>query len=192
MSSLETGSERSSQMGSPSASGSSAAVVRGNLIGTNAAGTAAIPNRTGGITINSANDNIIGGTSATARNVISGNGVGTTFAVGVSIFNASSNNQILGNYIGTNAAGTAIVANTSSGVQISGSGTGNVVGGAAVGAGNLISGNGKNGQFASGIHISPTFPGRLFRATSLARMRPVPRRCPTRTAVSTSTTRTTT
>ena len=85
--------------------------------------------------------------------MISGNGVGTTFAAGVSIFNASSNNQVLGNYIGTNAAGTAIVANTSSGVQISGSGTGNVVGGAAVGAGNLISGNGKNGQFASGVHI---------------------------------------
>ena len=133
--------------------GGSANVVQGNFIGTNAAGTAAVPNSNGGVNLSNTSDNVIGGTTAAARNVISGNGVGTTFAAGVSIFNASSNNQVLGNYIGTNAAGTAIVANTSSGVQISGSGTGNVVGGAAVGAGNLISGNGKNGQFASGVHI---------------------------------------
>ena len=66
------------------------------------------------------NNHTIVENSAAARNVISGNGIGTTFAAGVSIFNAASNNQILGNYIGTNAAGTAILANTSSGVQVLG------------------------------------------------------------------------
>src|SRR2546426_7215505 len=49
--------------------------IQGNLIGTNAAGTAAIANVQGGIVVASgSHNNTIGGTTAAARNVISGNG----------------------------------------------------------------------------------------------------------------------
>ena len=47
-------------------------VVEGNYIGTNTAGAAALPNSSHGIAVSSAN-NLIGGPTAAARNVISGN-----------------------------------------------------------------------------------------------------------------------
>src|SRR5205807_8650583 len=49
--------------------------LRGNLIGTNASGTAALGNRMG-IALETAN-NVVGGLAATDRNVISGNGAGS-------------------------------------------------------------------------------------------------------------------
>lgn len=83
-------------------------VVRGNFIGTNAAGNLdeqRLGNGDFGINIINASNNTIGGTTAAARNVISGNDGG-----GVSI--GGSGNQVLGNYIGTNAAGDAALSNT--------------------------------------------------------------------------------
>src|SRR5437867_2698444 len=47
--------------------------VVGNLIGTNAAGTAAVPNVTNGVHFQSSHTNTIGGTTSAERNVISGN-----------------------------------------------------------------------------------------------------------------------
>jgi hypothetical protein len=53
---------------------SSGNTVQGNLIGTNAAGTAALANDIGiNIFFGGANNNVIGGTTAGARNIISGN-----------------------------------------------------------------------------------------------------------------------
>lgn len=48
-------------------------VVAGNRIGTNPAGTAAIPNGYNGVVITAASNNRIGGTTAADLNVISGN-----------------------------------------------------------------------------------------------------------------------
>ncbi len=77
--------------------------VVGNFIGTNAAGTAPLSNHGDGIEIlNGASGNTIGGTSAGARNVVSGN-----LGIGVNIFNSASGNSVSGNYIGIDAAGTA-------------------------------------------------------------------------------------
>src|SRR6266446_2087325 len=107
--------------------------VQGCYIGTNAAGTAASANGADGIRIN-AGGITIGGTSAGARNIISGNdgsGIAVTGGSGISI---------LGNFIGLNAAGTQGVANGSAGVNISGGAA--VVGGIAPGSRNVISGNG--------------------------------------------------
>ena len=106
--------------------------IQGNLIGTDATGAHAVGNRVDGIDINSAN-NTIGGTTAAARNVISGSqGV---FGVHLD----GSGNVFQGNYVGTDITGTVALGNSGPGVLVQGSG--NTIGGAAAGAGNLISGN---------------------------------------------------
>jgi len=115
-------------------------VVQGNLIGTNAAGTAALPNDNG-VFIRDARSNTIGGTNPRARNVISGN-----IASGVGIADAAADNVVLGNFIGTDVSGTAALGNGAQGVQIRASN--NRVGGTDEGARNVISGNA-----ASGIEI---------------------------------------
>ena len=79
-------------------------VIEGNFIGTNAAGSAALGNSYGIYVLNG-QYNTIGGTTAAARNVISGN-----TAEGIYI-NAANFNTVAGNYIGTNAAGSAAIAN---------------------------------------------------------------------------------
>jgi len=115
--------------------------VLGNLIGTNAGGTASLGNGRSGVALNSATWNTIGGTTAQARNVISGN-----LEYGINIDGGiSGNNTVQGNYIGANAAGTAALGNDS-GVRISAS-TENTIGGSAAGAGNLISGNTEYGIY---------------------------------------------
>jgi CSLREA domain-containing protein len=117
-------------------------VVQGCYIGTNATGTAAAPNGAGGIRVN-VSGVTIGGTSAAARNVISGN-------TGDGIDIVSGAVTVRGNFIGTNATGTAAVPNTVNGIVISGgSGT---IGGTAAGAGNVISGN-NSANFPAGFGI---------------------------------------
>jgi hypothetical protein len=107
--------------------------VLGNQIGTNAAGTAAIPNYTG-IFISQSTGNQIG-TGPSGGNVISGNQL-----LGIMVAHvASPGNTIAGNRIGTNAAGAKAIPNYG-GVVLSNSAM-NKVGGSEAGAGNLVSGN---------------------------------------------------
>ena len=113
--------------------------AQGNRIGTNAAGTAAVPNNGHGISIGDAEFSTIGGLTAGARNVISGNA-----SFGISLHGDASAIAIHGNHIGTNAAGTAAVGNGLGGVTIDGT-LSTQLGGTAAGAGNLISGNGGHG-----------------------------------------------
>ena len=74
-------------------------LVANDLIGTDRAGSGAMPNGNQGVFIEAGNDNTVGGTAAIAGNVISGNGVH-----GVDL-SGSNGNQILGNRIGTRADG---------------------------------------------------------------------------------------
>jgi hypothetical protein len=114
--------------------GTSNNVVLGNYIGLNSAGTSAIANAVG-VYVDDPN-NTIGGTTAGARNVISGN-----TGAGVELDSASAaGNTVEGNYIGWNAAGTAIIANGSHGILINAA-SGNLIGGTTAGAGNVITGN---------------------------------------------------
>jgi Calx-beta domain/Carboxypeptidase regulatory-like domain/Beta-propeller repeat len=107
--------------------------IQGNYLGVAANGTTARPN-TRGILLTNSSNNVIGGTTAAARNVISGN-----LAGGIDI--GGSGNVVQGNFIGTNAAGTAALPQPG-GVSIFGSSfTDNLIGGTAAGAGNLISGH---------------------------------------------------
>lgn len=108
-------------------------LIQGNYLGVAADGTTARPNLRG-ILFNNSSNNVIGGVTAAARNVISGN-----LSTGMSI--TGNGNVVQGNFIGTNAAGTAALANVA-GVSIdSSTSTDNLIGGTAAGAGNLLSGN---------------------------------------------------
>jgi len=108
-------------------------LIQGNYLGVAANGTTARQNFRGLILASSSN-NVIGGTTVAARNVISGNA-----ASGIDI--DGNSNVIQGNFIGTNAAGTAQLSQPG-GVNISNtSSTSNLIGGTAAGAGNLISGH---------------------------------------------------
>jgi hypothetical protein len=127
--------------GAPQAEGilinSSGNVIQGNLIGTNAAGDAALGNYSGIYALlGGADNNLIGGTSPGAGNVVSGNTL-----IGIEV--DTLNNQIEGNFVGTNAAGTAAIANGEFGIVAAGAN--NTVGGTTAGAGNLVSGNGSVG-----------------------------------------------
>ena len=111
-------------------------VIQGNLVGTNAAGTAALPNFFRGIDVGGQSDNLVGGPSPGARNVVSGN-VGPAIHVGNSS-DVLLNNVIQGNYVGTNAAGASALPNQNDGIELEGA-SGNTI------ADNLISGNDLNG-----------------------------------------------
>ncbi|MEO5917885.1 MAG: M12 family metallopeptidase [Luteolibacter sp.] len=114
--------------------------VLGNYIGTNIAGTAANPNNAGGvILIDGANHNIIGGDTAAARNVISGNTDAGIWITGSGV----DSNTVKGNYVGTNAVGTAALSNTFNGI--------NILGGAA---NNIVSGNILSGNVSEGLRIA--------------------------------------
>jgi hypothetical protein len=96
---------------------SNSTVIKGNYIGINQAGTAAIANGGVGIRLES-NNNTIGGTTSADGNVISGN-TGDGILEDSTFRNADST-TIKNNYIGINAAGTAAVANGGKGINISG------------------------------------------------------------------------
>lgn len=125
-------------------SGTSGNVVQGNFIGTNSAGDAAMPNAAAGVfLVDGAAGNLHGGTTAAARNFISGNG-----GNGVAISGAgTTGNRVKGNRIGTDRTGTLELGNLN-GVRIDFGATNNVIGGAVAGARNIISGNGSDG-----VHI---------------------------------------
>ncbi|HEY1490314.1 MAG TPA: hypothetical protein VGF90_04675, partial [Verrucomicrobiae bacterium] len=114
--------------------------IQGNFIGTDATGLNPLPNTVAGVTIDTgSSSNLIGGTVAGARNVISGNNL--PYDYGVIITGAgTSGNVIEGNYIGLGANGETTVSNYF-GMMVSGGATNNTFGGTVAGARNVISGN---------------------------------------------------
>ncbi len=82
--------------------------VSGNYIGTDAAGTAAIPNGGNGVSINDgASYNLIGGDTPDERNLISGNGSVCRWCSGVNISGSGTmSNTVRGNWIGLDLDGT--------------------------------------------------------------------------------------
>jgi len=116
-------------------------VIVGNLIGTNAAGTGDLGNTVHGVFINNAQSNTIGGTSSTARNIISGNGDAGILINGL----GATGNLVRGNYIGVSTSGSGDIGNTADGIRVIGFASGNTVGGTAAGAANLVAFNDSNG-----------------------------------------------
>jgi hypothetical protein len=117
-------------------------VVQGNLIGTDVTGTVFLSSGTfanaivHGVAINGG-ANQLGGTTAAARNIITGDvGVGGEL------------NTVQGNYIGTDISGTVALGAFPDGIDVAG--TNNTIGGAQPGAGNLISGAPYDGMSLGG------------------------------------------
>ncbi len=142
------------QIGGDEATGN---VVAGDYVGTDATGTRALPNGGNGIDIVSGSSNTVGGTTAGARNVVSGNALNGIIISGDSyngmpipnLSGVASNNVVEGDYVGTNAAGTAALPNGGDGVQIIGGAAGNTVGGTTFDDCDVISGNAGNGVTVS-------------------------------------------
>ena len=112
------------------------AVIAGNTIGTDPTGTLARPNATGIQIVLGAHGNTIGGTTAAARNLISGNA-----GDGIDITDAgTTGNVVEGNFIGTNAAGAAALANGGDGVNVSNGASNNTIGGSAPGVQSVVAG----------------------------------------------------
>ena len=140
--------------------------IKGNRIGTNAGGSAALGNGRSGVLVqNGAPNTVVGGTTPAERNVVSGNGpdpFGGGVIIGATGLPAGTGTVVQGNYIGTNAAGTAALANTNFGVLVFGAPvtvggtTGVTVGGNCTGACNLISGSGADGIQISGTNVAGT------------------------------------
>ena len=115
-------------------------LVQGNYVGTDATGTGDLGNVQAGILISDVTETTVGGTTAAARNVVSGNG-----GVGVRILGAQTRDSVVaGNYIGTNAAGNQAIGNGSQGVLVSAS-SDNTIGGTVAGSGNSIAFNASDG-----------------------------------------------
>jgi hypothetical protein len=162
-------------------SGTSDNVMMGNYVGTDAVGTTAfgqngnpLGNGREGVFISGgASDNTIGGTTAGARNLISGN-----TDDGVEIDGSGTRDNVVeGNYVGTDATGTTAfdqngnpMGNGYEGIEIDSGARDNTIGGATAGAGNLISGNknygveirdsGTSGNVVEGDYIGTDVAGR--------------------------------
>lgn len=124
-------------------------ICRGNYIGTNAAGTGAIPNTYGVLFDISSHYNTVGGLGSGEGNLISGNS-----GYGLFLYNnGTTENYCLGNLVGTDCSGTVAVPN-GNGVVIDGIATRHVL------DKNIISGNLQNGI---DIHISGTNGHKITR-----------------------------
>ncbi len=149
--------------------------AQGNFIGTDVTGTVALPAIASGVGIvNEASNITIGGTTPSARNIISGNQF-----LGVEVADDSVNVVIQGNYIGVDITGTKAVANGNgltgennvpsggialdthtftSGTPVLNPPANVMIGGAVAGAGNVISGNAGDGVSIMGFdNNDPTF-----------------------------------
>jgi CSLREA domain-containing protein len=119
---------------------SSGAVVQGNFIGTDVTGLQDRGNTGAGI-IETTDNTVMnfGGTTAAARNIISGND-----GSGINLGDAGASNDVIqGNFIGVGTDGTTVIGNGVAGVSLEGDRV--TVGGTMAGAGNVIAHNGNTG-----------------------------------------------
>jgi uncharacterized delta-60 repeat protein len=136
--------------------------IAGNFIGTDATGSSDVNGTSvvggqNGITLNSGSNNVVGGTSLAARNLISGN---NSYAIEIG---ASGGNLIQGNYLGTDRTGLALLSNSAGALSLWGSLAGNVIGGSAAGARNVIVGS----SATVGIQIANASTGTTIQGNYL-------------------------
>jgi hypothetical protein len=144
--------------------GSAQNILLANYIGTEWDGSSAIPNSRDGIHLqNGATQNIIGTTFPGLGNVISGNS-----RSGVALLDsATTKNQVEGNWIGTTFDGLHALGNNE-GVYVGPGVPNNTIGGATLGAGNLISGNKDDGIWIDGAVNNQVQGNRIGTDTTAA------------------------
>ncbi len=145
--------------------------VQNNYIGTDSNGTVGLGNSNHGVRIEAGSQsNIVGGTTATTRNVISSN------FHGIYLNGSGTNSNVIsGNYIGTDATGLLDLGNTGQGIQFTSGARFNTIGGTTIGTRNIISGNdgngvrlwGANNNTISGNYIGTDVSGTAPLANSL-------------------------
>ena len=87
-------------------------IIQGNYMGTDVTGLHAIPNGIAGIFISGSYQDLVGGTNASARNLISGNtGTGITLS-------GNTGTIIQGNWIGVDATGVNALGNSNNGMFV--------------------------------------------------------------------------
>jgi parallel beta-helix repeat protein len=141
-------------------SGTSYNTVQGNYIGTTATGLGSLGNGASGLSfLYGPQSNTVGGVTAAARNVISGNS-------GVGVFLAGASNTIVqGNDIGVGSDGVTALGNGQQGILLQSGSTTNVIGLAlnGSGAGNVIADNTDEGII---VYDNPTV-GNVIRGNSI-------------------------
>jgi CSLREA domain-containing protein len=138
--------------------------LEGNFLGTDVTGTNVLANPTADVFVKDSTNNVVGGTTAAARNVL--------LAVLIDGYDDgnlqdTSGNRIQGNYIGTDVTGTAQLRSTGffTGIIVT-SADGNLIGGTEAGAGNVVSGEvdllNANDNIVQGNLIGTDFTGTVF------------------------------
>jgi titin len=122
--------------------------VKGNFIGTDAAGTSALGNGVYSVNVTDGSRyNVIGGTNEDDRNVISGQNNSDGVWIGGA---GTMYNVVIGNYIGTDVSGTMAIPNADDGVDLADGAMFNRIGGTTATERNVISGNIDEGIFLGG------------------------------------------
>jgi hypothetical protein len=127
--------------------------IEGNYIGTDGSGITDLGNTNKGVSVVFASGTTVGGTTAAARNVISGND-----GSGLSI-SSSTGTRVLGNRIGTTAGGAAALGNALGGVETTFSpASGTAIGDGTAAGSNTIAFNGRDGvevdATSTGVRVS--------------------------------------
>jgi hypothetical protein len=133
-------------------------VLVGNFVGTDAAGSVAVPNRGNGVEMIESQAYVTGfvpATAARAPNVISGNLGHGVLIVARPVPGQSNNSGVAGNYIGTDATGTRPLGNGGSGVYVAASDVSVVD--------NVIGANRGNGVTIADYPGMPTSRSLVFR-----------------------------
>jgi hypothetical protein len=137
-------------------------LVRGNLIGTTADGSSPLGNTYGigmGGVPGTVTGTVVGGTTATTRNVISANSNGA-----ILMTTASSGATIQGNYIGTTASGSGSLPNNGpAAIDMQFGTSNNTIGGVGAGQGNVIA---NSGTLGDGVRVD-SGTGNTIRGNSI-------------------------
>ena len=135
--------------------------VLGNFIGTNNTGNISLGNGSNGVNLQKSNFNFFYGCGVDSNPFIYYNVIGGNEEEGILVHN-SNFTTIQGNFIGIGANNSVSVSNKKNGVKISGTSKSTVFGG-IIPLGNVISGNGENGIYATdktnGVNSINTFCG---------------------------------
>lgn len=119
-------------------------LIQGNFIGTDATGTINLGNKGSGVVLAESVDQL-GGTTVSARNIISGNGSPSIGSVGVGIIGGDLSRStgciVQGNFIGTDVTGTLPMGNREDGITIRDFINQTLIGGVTEGARNVIAAN---------------------------------------------------